>query len=207
MNNRVRQVLLGLELFCMSPLLLLWLLTSEKNIIESDLERWQQALGWGYKKYPKIALLLALSRCHELRNLYYFRIEKGNLLPRLLLPIIQIFYKRCNTLFIDRSCSIGPGLFIQHGFSTIVMADIGKDCWINQQVTIGHKDRNGRPQLGDNVRITAGAKVIGNVHIGNNVTVGANAVVVKNVPDDCVVVGVPAYIVKRAGKKVKEELV
>ncbi|MEO0490941.1 MAG: serine acetyltransferase, partial [Cyanobacteria bacterium J06659_2] len=68
-------------------------------------------------------------------------------------------------------------------------------------------DKSSRPWIGDNVRITAGAKVIGGVKIGNNVTVGANAVVVKNVPDDCVVVGVPAYIVRRNGVKVKEELV
>jgi serine O-acetyltransferase len=86
------------------------------------------------------------------------------------------------------------------------MADIGNNCWINQQVTIGHKDKTGRPQIGDNVRITAGAKVIGNIKIGNNVTVGANAVVVKDVPDHCVVVGVPAYIVKKNGIAVREKL-
>lgn len=86
------------------------------------------------------------------------------------------------------------------------MADIGANGWINQQVTIGYKDKTGRPQIGDNVRITAGAKVIGNLKIGNNVTVGANAVVVKNVPDNCVVVGVPASIIQRDGIKVKEAL-
>nr|WP_275994314.1 hypothetical protein [Argonema antarcticum] len=87
------------------------------------------------------------------------------------------------------------------------MADIGENCWINQQVSIGYKDKTGRPKIGDNVRITAGAKVLGNITVGNNVTVGANAVVIKNVPDNCVVVGVPAYIVKKNGLKVKEELV
>ncbi len=121
--------------------------------------------------------------------------------------LLSYFYKSCPYLFIDTSSTFGPGLFIQHGFSTIIMADMGENCWINQQVTIGYRDKTSRPKIGDNVRITAGAKVIGGVTIGNNVTVGANAVVVKNVPDNCVVVGVPAYIVKKNGIKVKEELV
>jgi serine O-acetyltransferase len=60
--------------------------------------------------------------------------------------------------------------------------------------------------LGDNVRIMAGAKVIGNITIGNNSTVGANAVVVKDVPPNCTVVGVPAYIVRRDGVRTHEKL-
>jgi len=58
----------------------------------------------------------------------------------------------------------------------------------------------------DNVVVHAGAKIIGAVTVGNNVIVGANAVVVKSVPDDCTVVGVPAYIIKRNGIKMRENL-
>lgn len=54
--------------------------------------------------------------------------------------------------------------------------------------------------------ICAGAKVLGKVTIGDNSIVGANAVVVKDVPPNCTVVGVPAYIIKRDGKKVHEDL-
>ncbi|WP_008310301.1 serine O-acetyltransferase [Leptolyngbya sp. PCC 6406] len=74
------------------------------------------------------------------------------------------------------------------------------------QVTLGHKDRSGRPQIGNNVRVTAGAKVLGNIHIGDNVTIGANAVVVKDVPENCVVVGIPARIIKRDGVRVDDGL-
>ncbi|HQO47908.1 MAG TPA: serine acetyltransferase, partial [Paludibacteraceae bacterium] len=110
------------------------------------------------------------------------------------------------TLFIYTK-DIGPGLYIQHGFATIISAkSIGKDCWINQQVTIGYSNATDCPVLGDNVTIPAGAKIIGKVHIGDNSTAGANAVVVKNVPSNCTVVGVPAYIVKRNGVKVFEKL-
>lgn len=93
--------------------------------------------------------------------------------------------------------SIGAGLFIQHGYCTIISArSIGKNCWINQGVTIGFKDGSDCPTIGDSVKITAGAKVLGDVHIGNNVIVGANAVVVKDVPDNCAVAGIPAIVIK-----------
>jgi serine O-acetyltransferase len=103
--------------------------------------------------------------------------------------------------------TIGEGLFIQHGFATVIAArSIGRNCWINQQVTIGFSNKDDCPVLEDNVTINAGAKVIGGIKVGKNSIVGANAVVVKNVPENCVVVGVPAYIVKRDGQKVKQEL-
>lgn len=79
------------------------------------------------------------------------------------------------------------GIFISQG------ARIGKNCTIFQQVTIGSnmlKDSRGKgtPQIGDNVYIGAGAKVIGNVRIGNNCRIGANCVVTQNVPDNTTVV-------------------
>jgi serine O-acetyltransferase len=111
-----------------------------------------------------------------------------------------------DTLYIHTS-TIGAGLFIQHGFSTIISAEsIGQNCWINQQVTIGYSNVTDRPTIGDNVRITAGAKVFGNITIGNNSIIGANAVVFKDVPPNCTVVGVPAHIVKRDGKRVNQPL-
>lgn len=100
----------------------------------------------------------------------------------------------------------GGGLFIEHGFSTIILAQsLGENCWINQQVTIGF-NKGGMPIIGDNVKITAGAKVLGNINVGNNVIVGANCVVLKNIPDNCTVVGVPAKIIKRNGLVVNEKI-
>ena len=61
--------------------------------------------------------------------------------------------------------------------------------------TIG-SGRGGCPSIGNNVRVFAGAKIIGNVNIGDDVVVGANAVVVKDVPSHCIVAGVPARIIK-----------
>ena len=122
----------------------------------------------------------------EYRSLFYHRLGW----------IGKILYPLCRpmpTLYIYTK-DIGPGLFIQHGFATIISAEkIGQNCWINQQVTIGFLNDTDCPTIGNNVTIYAGAKVIGNVRVGDNSIVGANAVVVKDVPENCTVVGVPAY--------------
>ena len=73
-------------------------------------------------------------------------------------------------------------------------ATIGDDCTIYHGVTLGGtgKDKLKRhPDLGDNVLVGCGAKVLGPIHIGNNVKIGANAVVLKDVPDNTTIVGVP----------------
>lgn len=63
-------------------------------------------------------------------------------------------------------------------------------------VTIGQTDSYKVPKIGENVFIGLGAKVLGDIKIGNNVTIAPNAVVVKDVPDNAVVGGVPAKIIK-----------
>ena len=74
---------------------------------------------------------------------------------------------------------------------------IGKNCIIGSCVTIGGKSGWYEvPVIGDNVEIHSGAKIIGPVRIGNNVIIGANAVVTKDIPDNCVVAGIPAKIIK-----------
>ncbi len=205
MKSNLRTLIFYLLVGLHCPLLLPFFLTREQEIILADVRRWEQELQWE-KRSELLQLLALLTEAKDFRNVYYFRLFKGNAIGRFLMYILKIFYREFPYLFLDYSCNIGKGLFIQHGFSTIIMADIGENAWINQQVTIGYKDRTGRPQLGDNVRVTAGAKVLGNIKVGNNVTVGANAVVVKDVPDNCVVVGIPAYIIKKEGVKVNEKL-
>jgi serine O-acetyltransferase len=176
--------------------------SGNSKLIIADLERWSRQLlnEKPVTRYSKISAFIRLMTGYpEYRNLFYNRIGWVAIFLSPLcrpMPTLYIYTK-----------DIGPGLFIQHGFSTIVGAKkIGRTCWINQQVTIGFKNPDEYPILGDNVMIFSGAKVIGNVKIGDNAVIGANAVVDKDVPANCTVVGVPAYIVRRNGRKTREPL-
>lgn len=103
---------------------------------------------------------------------------------------------------IHPGAKIGKRLFIDHGMGIVIgeTATIGDDCTIYHGATLGGtgKDKNKRhPDLGNNVMVGAGAKILGPIKIGNNVKIGANAVVLKNVSDDSTVVGIPGRIINK----------
>lgn len=131
----------------------------------------------------------------EFRYQLLYRLRNNSLLFRVMLAPLKLF----NSLNLYINCkNIGKGLFIEHGFSTIISCRyIGENCWINQQVTIGYSDAVNSPYIGNNVNIKAGAKVIGGVTIGDDVVIGANAVVVNDIPSHSIVVGIPAKVIKR----------
>lgn len=188
------------RLIGVAPLLLLFEIDRNQAVILADVRRWLE-IEHHRELSPRLGLLWLLARFAEFRTLFYYRAAHSGVGSLVLLHLLKPFYRGAPALYLF-SGRIGPGLYIQHGFSSIISAEsIGERCWINQQVTIG-AERSRRPIIGDNVRIAAGAKVIGGIRIGNNVTVGANAVVVRDVPPDCVVAGVPARIVRRAGVRV-----
>ena len=93
---------------------------------------------------------------------------------------------------------IGSGFVIDH-FGGIVIsgyASFGDNCRIRNGVVVGLQNAGQpcAPQIGNNVDIGAGAKVLGPITIGNNVSIGANAVVICSVPDNHIAVGIPAVI-------------
>ena len=96
-------------------------------------------------------------------------------------------------------CTCGPGLQIWH-YGTIIINEktqIGKNLTIYPGVEIGHKIPGGEcPKIGNNCFIGAGAKIFGKITIGNNVTIAPNAVVVTDIPDNTIVGGIPAKILK-----------
>ncbi len=188
-----------------APLLGLMLTTDQGPVIQMDAERWIEILlTREYQGLPDLLYLLA--RYPEFRSLYYFRLSRGNIIGAVISLLAKSVFRPCQTLYLT-SREIGPGFFIQHGYATAVSAHrIGKNCSVNQCAAIGWTDRSRPPILGDNVSVKNGAKVLGPITIGDNVIVGANAVVVKNVPPNCVVVGVPARIVRRNGVRVDEPL-
>lgn len=108
---------------------------------------------------------------------------------------------------IHPGAKIGSGFFIDHGMGVVIgeTSEIGNNVTLYQGVTLGGTGKakgKRHPTIGDDVVISAGAKVLGSIEIGNNVIIGAGAVVVKSVPDNCTVVGVPGRIVKIGGEKV-----
>lgn len=97
---------------------------------------------------------------------------------------------------IHPGAKIGRRLFIDHGMGIVIgeTTTIGNDCTIYHNSTLGGtgKDKNKRhPDLGNNVMVGAGAKVLGPIRIGNNVKIGANSVVLKDITDNETVVGIP----------------
>ena len=100
---------------------------------------------------------------------------------------------------IHPGAKIGNRLFIDHGMGIVVgeTTTIGDNCTIYHGVTLGgtgKDDKKRHPDIGNNVIIGCGAKVLGPIKIGNNVKIGANAVVLKDVPDNSTIVGIPGKI-------------
>jgi len=112
---------------------------------------------------------------------------------------------------IHPGAQIGKGLFIDHGSGVIIgeTTIIGDNCTLYQGVTLGGtgKEQGKRhPTLGNNVMVSAGAKVLGSFTIGDNCKIGAGSVVLEEVPPNCTVVGIPGRIVKRVKSNVPQEL-
>lgn len=105
---------------------------------------------------------------------------------------------------ISPKTDISSGFYIGHCGGVVIndKSVIGKNCNISHDVTVGQANRGthkGCPVLGDNIYIGPGAKLFGAIRIGNNVAIGANCVVTKDVPDNSVVVGIPARIISMEG--------
>lgn len=119
------------------------------------------------------------------------------MLPTILKYINRIMWGA----YIPPSSIIGKGTKFGYGGSAVVIharAVIGKNCIINPCVTIGGRSKKFEvPRIGDNVYLGGGSKILGDVIIGNNVVVGANSVVIDSIPDGCIVVGIPAKIIRR----------
>lgn len=97
---------------------------------------------------------------------------------------------------IHPGAKIGKRLFIDHGMGIVIgeTATVGDDCTIYHNSTLGGtgKDKYKRhPDIGNNVMVGSGAKVLGPIQIGDNVKIGANSVVLKNVENNVTVVGIP----------------
>lgn len=100
----------------------------------------------------------------------------------------------------------GKGFLGIHPIATFVNADkVGENFTVRNNVTIG-ASKTGRPTIGNNVIVNANSLIAGKVNIGNNVVVGGGTIVMKDIPDNCVVVGNPAYILYQNDVRVNKPL-
>jgi len=124
------------------------------------------------------------------RIAHFLYIKKLYFLARLLSQIARLL----TGIEIHPGAKVGRRLFIDHGIGIVIgeTATIGNDCTIYHGVTLGGtgKDKYKRhPDIGNNVMVGCGAKILGPIKIGNNVKIGANTVVLKNVDNNKTVVG------------------
>jgi serine O-acetyltransferase len=113
---------------------------------------------------------------------------------------IQRHIARAYGLEIPSGADIGGGLYIPHPFGTVIMPKrIGRNCSVIANVTIGMRNEWVFPEIGNDVFIGAGARVLGGITLGDQAVIGANAVVIHDVPAGATAVGIPAKVVGQRG--------
>lgn len=139
------------------------------------------------------------------RIAHWFYRHRFFLIARVISQIARFF----TGIEIHPGAKIGKGLFIDHGMGVVIgeTTEIGDNVTLYQGVTLGGtgKEKGKRhPTIGNNVIISAGAKVLGGFTVGDNAKIGAGAVVLKPVPPNTTVVGVPGKVVVKDGVRVKD---
>lgn len=181
MNPLTQTLLLSASTLRMLPHIAIFLV--KRKAIVADLQQVQD------RKPTVLNFIKACTRERTFRNLFYYRIGEYLSAP------IQWLLPPERTLTIWCTC-IGPGAHFEHNYATYLNAEsIGSNFYCLQLVTLGN-GKGGRPTIGDNVSIYTGATVYGGIRVGNNVKIAAGSVVFHDVPDNCVVAGNPAVVVK-----------
>lgn len=174
--------------------------------------RSRRIMGW--LKQEPMHLIKRWQRASRYTDYYKYRIDHN---PTSIDKIKYLYFIRRRNILSTRlnleigTINAGKGFFLYHygGGSVINGATVfGENCHLHGNNCLGNAGPHDSrcPVIGNNVMIGVGAKVIGAVTIGDNVRIGAGTIVVKDIPDNCVVVGNPAYIVKKNGVKVYEKL-
>ncbi|ONI45915.1 serine O-acetyltransferase [Candidatus Epulonipiscioides gigas] len=148
--------------------------------------------------YPGIHAIAVYRVAHLLWN------NNFHFISRVLSQISRII----TGIEIHPAAKIGKRLFIDHGIGIVIgeTSIVGDDVMIFHQVTLGGTGKHTgkrHPTIQNNVMLSAGCKIIGNITIGENSKVGANAVVLGDVPKNSTVIGCPGKIVKLEGKRVE----
>jgi serine O-acetyltransferase len=140
--------------------------------------------------------LQMVSAIHVYRVARWLHVHRVPMLPKFLDLVARAVF----SCWVPHSATIGRRVLLGYGGLGVVIhsaATIGDDAHIDQHVTIGGSaTRLGVPTIGRGVYVGAGAKILGPITVGDHAVIGANAVVIRDVPPRCLVVGVPARIIK-----------
>ena len=193
----MKDLIVYLNIIRFWPHLLIAICCPNSEIIKQDIDGYAKAYKIQGSIFYKLLYFLFYNKSY--RSLFYFSIGKIKWL-------ISWLAKGIETLTIPKTVKIGKGLLLFHSYGTILNArSIGEDCRIVHNVTLG--DKNGfTPKIGDRVEILPNAVIVGDITIGNDCVIGPGAVVYKSIPANCVVVGNPAFILKKDGKIINQPL-
>lgn len=182
MNPYAQAIILSASTLRMIPHIILYML--HRKELDRDLSKYREG------KPCVTTFIKVATRQIWFRNLFYYRMgDYRSVFIKWLLPPDPTLHIWCP--------SIGEGAHFEHNYATYLNADaIGRDFYCLQNVTLGN-GKDGRPTIGNNVKIYTGAIVYGNITIGNDVTIAAGTVLSENVPDRCLVKGNPAIIIPK----------
>lgn len=195
MPSTVKRLLAAVNYPRTLPVFLCAMCSKHKRLIQMDVARWNEIDQIPFNFFESINWHMTYKK--EFRNLIQHRLKNPSrtFLAMCHYAIARILWKPMESLYIYTE-DIGGGLYIQHGFATIITAKkIGENCQIYQQVTIGYKNGTNPPVLEDNVAVTCGAKVLGDITMHSGSLAAAGAVVVKDVPENAIAAGVPARVI------------
>ncbi len=175
-------------------------------------KRLKEDIGVVFERDPAAKNVLEVLLCYPgLHAIWFYRLAHRLYRRRLFTGarLLSHLARLLTGIEIHPGAKIGRGFFIDHGAGVVIgeTTEIMDNVSLYQGVTLGGtgKDKGKRhPTIGNNVVISAGAKVLGSFTVGDNSKIGAGSVVLKTVPPNCTVVGVPGRVVVRDGQRIRE---
>jgi serine O-acetyltransferase len=179
---------------------------SLRQLLYRDLDR-QYELEGRHDRQPNVFRFLGRLPHHRFLPIVLYRMSRSALLAGI--PLVPSLMTYLNLVLfgleITPRCEVGPGVFFAHTSGSVIGASrIGCNAIIFGGVNLGAKELDMefdpalRPEVGDNVVLGTGSKVLGPIRIADNVTVGANSVVLESVEANTTVVGSPARKIETA---------